>query len=173
VGSKDEKKKSLYTLSRERLDSDGDRESYFKELEGQSDRACALIASAFAEHALIDLIKTKFPQLSETEENELFYERYSTLGTFASRIDIAYALAVVTKRDRSDLNIIRRIRNTFAHAVKNITFSDYLLRKEVKALSNFYEDSQVELPERHDLHKAVYILSCHRLSAIFQERRKN
>lgn len=95
------------------------------------------------------------------------------MGTFASRVDIAYALSVITKQDRTDLNIIRRIRNTFAHAVKNIASLTIFQEKRSKPYLLFLEYSKVTIPEKYDINKVIYIVSCHRLSKLFDLRRED
>lgn len=131
MASKGAKKETLQTLSRQPLLPD-DLETYMKVISGESDRACALVASSFVEHSLINLLRAAFIDLNETEDDDIFSKNGSALGTFANRIDIAYALGLISKEQTNDLDTIRNIRNVFAHAVKDISFKDPLVKAECK-----------------------------------------
>jgi DNA-binding MltR family transcriptional regulator len=155
------KKDTLYSLARERNSSPEDKQAYFAELGGESDRSCALIASSYVEHALVDLIRTSLIYLSEAEVDALFFARDATLGTFSKQIDIAYALGLIMPQQRTDLDRIRKIRNTFAHAIKSVRFADALLAAEISKLSKFTDN---EGPRQFDHFKSNYIASCHDLS---------
>ena len=52
---------------------------------------------------------------------ELF-EPMRALGSFASKITMAYALRIVTKEIYNDLERVRRLRNAFAHASEVLNF---------------------------------------------------
>jgi hypothetical protein len=129
MASKGVKKETLHTLSRQPL-LGGDLEPYMKVISGESDRACALVASSFVEHSLVNLLRAALIELTESEDSDLFVTKGAVLGNFAGRIDIAYALGITSKEQTSDLDIVRTIRNAFAHAVKAITFADPLVKAE-------------------------------------------
>ena len=46
------------------------------------------------------------------------------LSSFSARIKTAYCLGLVTKQEFDDLNLIRRIRNRFAHRFHGYTFEN-------------------------------------------------
>lgn len=52
------------------------------------------------------------------------------LGDFASKIDIAYALGILSEEAAQDFHSIRTIRSSFAHATFRLSFRD----KEVSGL---------------------------------------
>ena len=170
MGSKS-KKQSLYSLSRENIQSKAEFEAYQKVMFGESHRSAALMASAYVEHMLLRLIQTKLIILTENEENALFSEEGSTLGTFAARVDIAYALGLITPEQQSDLTIIRRVRNVFAHAIKDIDFQHPSIEKECKKL-RFQMPVSVEIGVSAiiDAVKGHYIIACHELAIDFGER---
>ncbi|MBE3654823.1 MULTISPECIES: MltR family transcriptional regulator [Vibrio] len=99
----------------------------------ESDRGCALMAVAFIDELLIDLLKAYFV------ENEALTKRLlsssGSLGSFSSRIDMAYALGLMSKNVVHDLNILRKIRNDFAHVSKPLTFEEDGLRSRCFALA--------------------------------------
>jgi hypothetical protein len=160
MASKVPKKGMFYALSRERLESAKDYDSFRAELTGESDRACAIIASANVEHYLLDLIETMFIPLGDNDKNDLLFSPGATLGSFASRIDIAYALGLITPAQKSDLTTIKKLRNAFAHAVKDVRFADTIISAQVRKLSSFVN---YEGGARVDLFRRNYIFICYEL----------
>jgi DNA-binding MltR family transcriptional regulator len=79
-------------------------------------------ASIIAEYLRAALLSRMRP-LSKTVEARLF-EGYGPLSSFSSRIDIAFALDVVSHQIRDDMNTIKKIRNTFAHSEKILHFTE-------------------------------------------------
>jgi DNA-binding MltR family transcriptional regulator len=73
---------------------------------------------------------------STTERNELFYSPTAILANFSARILLCYALGIIDKRQRQDLDAIRNIRNVFAHRVKNLSFDHTLIAKECRTLKS-------------------------------------
>lgn len=138
MGPKGSKKPSLHSLSRLPINL----ETYFKELAGESDRACALIVGAAISDGLGDLLKRYFVKLEETDINHLFYDPRASLGDFASRTDVSFGLGLISPQERLVTNVIRRIRNVFAHTLAQFDFSHELIISELsrtaidKTLSN-------------------------------------
>lgn len=90
-----------------------DRSKEFMELmKKESDRGCILVAAAILENTLGDLLGITLRQ-DKTCQELLDPER--ALGTLSSRIELTYALGLISKDMRDDLNLIRKIRNDAAH----------------------------------------------------------
>ena len=119
MGSKRSKKPSLHSLSRLPINLP----TYFKELEGESDRACALIAGAAISEGMGDLLKLFLVKLKEVDIDRLFHDQGTSLGDFAGRTDISFALGLISPQERLVANAIRGIRNLFAHTLAQIDFS--------------------------------------------------
>ena len=77
----------------------------------ESDRGCVLVAAAMLDELLADLFR-KFLRPGTADE---LLKQGSPLGFFSSRIQMAYAMGIINKEARDDLEIIRRIRNDAAH----------------------------------------------------------
>jgi DNA-binding MltR family transcriptional regulator len=131
MGSKGRKKPSLQSLSRLPMNM----ETFFKELGGESDRACALIAGAAISDGLRDLLKLYFVKLEEVDIDHLLYDQNASLGDFASRTDVSFALGLISPKERLVANVIRRIRNQFAHTLAQIDFSHELIIAELSKIS--------------------------------------
>ena len=81
-----------------------------------NDRAVALTVTALLEQFLEAAISTHL-EINEDEVRQLFDDdRDGPLSTFSRKIAMGYALGVYDSSMKSDLNLIRQIRNAFAHA---------------------------------------------------------
>jgi DNA-binding MltR family transcriptional regulator len=76
--------------------------------------ALAIWVSCIIEDALENALVEKMRPLSKKFKERLF-ENYGPLGSFASKIDIAYALSIIEYNIYDDLKIIKEIKNKFAH----------------------------------------------------------
>jgi DNA-binding MltR family transcriptional regulator len=95
----------------EELSADSAR--FVRDLQRETDRGVALAGAAFVADALRALINAAFVNDIEIAERLLDGER--PLGTMSARIDIAYALGLIGPDMRRQANILRQIRNSFAH----------------------------------------------------------
>lgn len=87
----------------------------------RDDRSCAIVLGAALDAELEEQIQSRMVELEAAEIKGLFGEG-SPLGSFAAKVKIGYAFGVFGPRTRSDLDLIRQIRNAFAHARRPITF---------------------------------------------------
>ena len=90
-------------------------------LNDEPDLACVVIAAAFLDTTLSNLLETKFRQSSVSER---LLAPNGALGTFGARTDLAYALELISKAQHEDLRLLARIRNRFAHSHLLLTFTD-------------------------------------------------
>jgi hypothetical protein len=87
-----------------------------------NDRATAVMFGSYVEHSLQNRLLTVMrSNLNSKDRSGLFSERGS-LGTFSSKIVTAYALKLIGPICRSDLNLVRLIRNEFAHSRMHFNF---------------------------------------------------
>ena len=56
------------------------------------------------------------------------------MADFSSKIKMAYALGVGAEHTRDDLNIIRSIRNFFAHTPRVVSLSEDYIQSEINKL---------------------------------------
>ena len=104
------------------------------ELKDESPRGVVLIATAMLEEALRELLVAYLvPNASSSDT--LLDGLNSAVGTFSSKIDIAYRLGLVSHSFCRDLHVIRRIRNDVAHQPKGFKFEDASPEQRILALS--------------------------------------
>lgn len=115
-------RKALRDLSRYRPGA-GEEPQLFNTLLKESDKGLALIGATVMKDALEHCFSRKFIHgLGTTCLDDIFnYE--GPLGSFSNRIKIAYALGTFNSVVRDELEIIRDIRNAFAHSVIHLSIS--------------------------------------------------
>ena len=79
-------------------------------------RGRVLVAGAAAEALMLPLIQSYLLDCKATEN--LLDGPFAPLGTFSAQIAMARSLGLITEDEFADLNLIRRVRNDFAHQVE-------------------------------------------------------
>jgi DNA-binding MltR family transcriptional regulator len=90
-------------------------------LKDESDRAVALIVTAWVDDALTEMLKRKLVQDDKVIDD--MFRHIGPLGTFSSRIGLAYLVGRISKTVYENLETIRKIRNDFAHTRDDLQFS--------------------------------------------------
>jgi DNA-binding MltR family transcriptional regulator len=92
----------------------------------ESDRGCVILGASLLAEALETLIRSvsrNTPDDIKTTIDPLF-QGYAPLSTFSARLQIAFALGILPKNLRDKIEIIRRMRNDFAHEWGPIDFNE-------------------------------------------------
>ncbi len=89
----------------------------------ESDRACAVLGAVHLDHLLGMAIIKNLAHGDEVEKT-LLSGPTAPLSSFAARIDLAYAIGLIDKDTRHDLDVIRHIRNEFAHSLGSHYFEE-------------------------------------------------
>jgi len=97
-----------------------------EEFKGATDRATAIVAGAFLDDALGSLLQS-FMVIDAGSDDALFANN-GPLSTFSAKILLAFRLGIISARERSDLEVVRKIRNRFAHEVSLNSFTDQSTR---------------------------------------------
>jgi hypothetical protein len=87
---------------------------YMELLNKESDRGAVLISTGFLEQQLRDILAAF---MCEGTSAPLLDGANAPLGRFSSRISACHALGLITANEHNDLNILRRVRNDFAHDI--------------------------------------------------------
>lgn len=92
----------------------------------ESDRGCVILAGALLSEALEDLLKSVCRQeLADVKSTvDPLFQGYAPLSTFSARIQLTFALGLLPRAFRDKIEIIRRLRNDFAHDWGPIDFND-------------------------------------------------
>ena len=99
-----------------------------------SDRGIVLVSAELISVLLQELICKKL--LSDSQIiKKLFYQPGSSLGSFYSKIELSFAMGLISDDEYHDLQIVRKIRNQFAHSFGKLHFSSDEIAKEIKKLN--------------------------------------
>ena len=107
-------------------------ESFRKEIQETSDRACVIVAVAYLDDLLREIFTCFMIEVKDKENNALFEGSNAPLASFSSKIKIAFRFGLISIWEYNTLESIRKIRNKFAHVV-NI---NSLNTTEIKGIIN-------------------------------------
>ena len=81
-----------------------------------SDRSFAVMLGSMMEESLKKRIQRDLRKDLNSQENKDIFGTSGVAGTFSTRATLAYSLGIIGKQTKSDLDLIRLIRNEFAHS---------------------------------------------------------
>jgi DNA-binding MltR family transcriptional regulator len=96
--------------------------AFLKELKSQTDRGTAIIAAAVLDDLLQILLTARFVELSGERHDGLFKKTGAPLSSFSSKIEVCFAVGLLSNEARLAMHLIREVRNEFAHRIEQITF---------------------------------------------------
>jgi hypothetical protein len=85
----------------------------------KNDRGAAILLATNVENALQGALTRMFRTRSNIRK---LFGVNSPLGAFSNKIEVGYALGILGQQTKANLDIIRTVRNAFAHAKIPITF---------------------------------------------------
>lgn len=100
-------------------------------IQGESDRACAILAIATLEALLEELLRHSMVPDAPMQ----MFEGSGAVATLSAKIDIAYSFGLITTEEQRDLHILRKIRNDFAHAINHaLSFETTEVANRIRSL---------------------------------------
>ena len=81
---------------------------------GSTDRGRALVAASLIEEMLDEVLRGLVLDNSATKK--LFDDRNAPLSTFSAKASASRALGLISREEFSDIELVRKIRNSFAHS---------------------------------------------------------
>lgn len=97
------------------------------ELANDSDRSKVIVGAAIIDELMERLLRKTLVQNSKLFE-QAFESSNGFLGTFSSKIKACFLLGLISKELLDDIEIIRKIRNHFAHKIMNCSFDNEEIR---------------------------------------------
>ena len=95
---------------------------FLEEFNKESDRGGVLIAAAYLDEILGEILKVFMVEVKEAQE--MIFGFNAPIGTFSARIKASYSFGLIEENEFKELNIIRKIRNEFGHSWQQVTFKD-------------------------------------------------
>lgn len=109
-----------------------EEKSALHELRKGSDRTCVILGAALLDIRLRDSIQTML--LPAANVDHLLDKQGAPLKDFGARVNIAYAFGFFGPKCYSDLKILGKIRNKFAHKFDGMSFATPAIRDACDAL---------------------------------------
>ncbi len=113
---------------------------HYSLLSEESDRGAVLIAASLLDVALENLVKAKLVK-QKNKKDSLFDGANAPLGTFSSRIEIAFRLGLIQNSTREMLDVFRRLRNDFAHKISIKSLEDPIVKNRLNAIYEKHSDT--------------------------------
>jgi DNA-binding MltR family transcriptional regulator len=128
----------------------------------KDDRNKAIMGSSFLEMTLTQVLKAFLPQ-NDKEVEKLINPGNGALGTFSSKISLVYVLGLMDKIVKTDLHLIRKIRNEFAHNI-DVSFDDKKIAGWCKALK-WHRETILTAPPPNATNRDLFQVSVHQIVA--------
>ncbi|MCK5267813.1 MAG: hypothetical protein KAR07_06585 [Spirochaetes bacterium] len=122
----------------------------------ETPRAVVILASSYVEYFLGKYLKSFM--VKDIREKELF-EGFGPFSSFAQRIEASYAFGIITKEEKNDLLIIKKIRNFFAHYPKKISFRNHEFKKLCSTLSRSKSKMPTKKGWRTDTSRVTFLIT--------------
>jgi DNA-binding MltR family transcriptional regulator len=109
----------------------------------ESDHGCAVIGAEIVSNQLESLLRAFLRDDSSSSRFgvDALFTGYGPLMSFAAKIHVAYAMQLIPTIIRDRLDMIRRIRNHFAHCQTLSSFSDAACAETLLMLANGKADA--------------------------------
>jgi hypothetical protein len=132
-----------------------DEQKAIERLAKDSDRAAAIVAATIVEIGLTKAIQNQFHPDEAIQRN--LFRPSGALGSFGTKIDLAFVLGIYSADARRDLVTMKDVRNAFAHHLDIVDFDSQRIRGlcfNLKFCERFIHDmpSQAHVPEEKKLY---------------------
>lgn len=100
------------------------RDELIEALSRESDRGLVLVSASFLDESLEEVLRSKFSMVTIKPKSVVdpLFNTFGPLSTFSAKIKIAFSMDLIKKWVYQDLEILRKLRNTFAHSVGPVEF---------------------------------------------------
>lgn len=151
-----------------------------EEINVKSDRALVITIGSILDTQLESLLKSFF--IKDNKRDEKLFNNNSPLSNFSSKISMCYYLGIISKYEYEALEIIRKIRNIFAHEIEIKKLEDsQSIRDLCKILNipediyipdNFFISGKEEIIKFEDMSLSEKIIKVFKNMTIYLEFRK-
>jgi len=101
-----------------------------REFDGVSDRAAAIVAAAFLDEILQELLSEFL--VKDPKSDKKIFEGMGPLSTFNAKIELGFRLGLLSNWEHQTIHTVRAIRNEFAHVVDGISFDTQSIKDRCK-----------------------------------------
>ena len=105
--------------------------SFYEEMATESERAMAVLAAAWIDSLLTRKLEILFSKgNSKTRQNLLNSD--GPFASFSAKVNVTFCLGWIDVDVHHDLEVIRKIRNTFAHQIHGLSMDSPAIKELVK-----------------------------------------
>lgn len=151
-----------------------------EEINVKSDRALVITIGSILDTQLESLLKSFL--IKDNKRDEKLFNNNSPLSNFSSKISMCYYLGIISKYEYEALEIIRKIRNIFAHEIeiKKLEDSQSIrdlckilnIPEEIYIPDNFFISGKEEIIKFEDMSLSEKIIKVFKNMTIYLEFRK-
>jgi DNA-binding MltR family transcriptional regulator len=105
--------------------------SFKEQFSLHTERGAALMSAASLDAKLVDVLKA---HMINSSLKAMMFREGGPLGSFSTRIRLAYLLGIISKPVYHELEIVREIRNKFAHRLDVFDFSHQEIKEQCDKL---------------------------------------
>ncbi|MBQ8105968.1 MAG: hypothetical protein IJ127_24200 [Afipia sp.] len=122
--------------------------------------ALAILGQVLLEHELESSLRQRLLRRDDKTWAAMLEER-GPLGTFSRKIAAAHALKIIEDAEKTNMDIIRVVRNAFAHSKRLINFEHPLVVAELNKLAiPSYRKRHFQQLKTNGDKKHVYLMMC-------------
>lgn len=135
--------------------------------------ATAILGAATVEHDLDEALRSRLARRDEVLWHKLTGDN-GPLGTFSRKIQIARALGAIDEATQHNMDIVRNIRNAFAHSKRLLNFDHEGIAVELDRIKipKYARRQHKECKAVKHGPKAAYVTLCHCISMHLVKRSK-
>ncbi|WP_457092717.1 hypothetical protein [Microvirga sp. P5_D2] len=126
-------------------------DDFAREVESSSDRSVVIIGTSFLELALRWVIESYL--VEDLAKNREIFEGNGFVSTFSARVNFVYGNGIISKQERQTLDLLRRIRNDFAHSPRSLSLDTEKVKARLRAVpiaSHHLVPNTIPLPNERD-----------------------
>jgi Mannitol repressor len=107
-----------------------------EELATRTHPGAAMVAAGIVEDWLTAILESKMRPLSNRFKAQIF-KGYGPLSSFSAKLHICYALSFIDEPTYKDIQVIKDIRNEFAHTLKPLNFESDEIKRLCQKLRSY------------------------------------
>jgi DNA-binding MltR family transcriptional regulator len=136
------------------------RDAAIESLDAESDRGAAVLAGSLVENALGQYLERYCAAKAGIKVVSKLFGPTGPIATFSQRILVATAFGLIERNDQEQLDLIREVRNHFAHDPLSTSFLDAEIQAKTCKL-RFYSAAE-HFPElaAKGKHRMAFLLTC-------------
>lgn len=118
-------------------------EQFIEQFKEESDRAAVILAASKLDSMLYLLLSHFLISSTTSKNDDLFDGESAPLSTFSSKILMCHRLGIIRIEFVKALNLVRKIRNTFAHEVNDAHLETGSNRDRIRELEKIVSHSEI------------------------------